>query len=196
MRLEIVNADLTRRAFVLALAFPVARRAAVAEDAYKNQPFDDRPCVRRTALGACAEQGAAPPGEEQQAAAPAPPARVVMPQEEAESELVRTLRKRTAENAAANAREVQLRTLTNGMGAQFGPFSSDAPILKPNGDFDVVSVSTLEALKGRGVIVKRRGLDAYADGFDPATTDELLRLGASEGSRLPVPALPSLPKLF
>ena len=63
MRLEIVNADLTRRAFVLALAFPVARRAAVAEDAYKNQPFDDRPCVRRTALGACAEQGAAPPGE-------------------------------------------------------------------------------------------------------------------------------------
>ena len=197
MRLEI-HAELTRRAFVLALAFPVARRAAVAEDAYKTQPFDDRPCVRRTPLGACAEQGAAPPSE---AAAPPEPAatRLAVPQEEAESELVRTLRQRTADNAAANARDVQLRTLSNGIGAQFGPFSSKAPVLRADGEFDVISVSTLEALKGRDLVVKRRGLDAYADGFDPARTDEVLRRGS--GSWLPVPELPkvempSLPKLF
>ena len=135
---------------------------------WQPQRFDDTfICVKRTPLGACAEQG------KSAGKAPAPavlaPAPVAAAASE-ESELIRGLLARSAENAEANAREVREKTLKNGLGGQFGPFSKDAPVMKPDGSFEIIRISALERYKDKKWIVKgENGLDGWVQGFDTAT---------------------------
>ena len=89
-----------------------------------------------------------------------------------ESELIRGLLARSRENADANAREVREKTLKNSLGSQFGPFSKDAPVMKPDGAFEVVRISALERYKDKNWVVKNRnGLDEWAPGFDKAAAE-------------------------
>ena len=137
-----------------------------AEDAYQMQTFDSRPCAKRSPLGSCLELGSA--GAPAAGVAMEQP-RVAQPLEsEPESDLIRQLKARSAENAEANALAVKQRTLANGLGGAFGPFSSDAPVFKADGDMEVISIAKLEQFKDKGYVVKNvNGLDAYAPGFDP-----------------------------
>jgi len=146
---------------------PASAAQRGAEDAYAPQRFDDTfICVKRTPLGACAEQGkstgkAAPPA----VLAPTPVA-TAAPEE---SELIRGLLARSAENAEANEREVREKTLKNGLGGQFGPFSKDAPVMKPDGSFEIIRISALERYKDKKWIIKgENGLDGWVTGFDAA----------------------------
>ena len=89
-----------------------------------------------------------------------------------ESELIRGLLARSRENADANAREVREKTLKNSLSSQFGPFSKDAPVMKPDGAFEVVRISALERYKDKNWVVKNRnGLDEWAPGFDKAAAE-------------------------
>ena len=89
-----------------------------------------------------------------------------------ESELIRGLLARSRENADANAREVREKTLKNSLGSQFGPFSKDAPVMKPDGAFEVVRISALERYKDKDWVVKNsNGLDEWAPGFDKAAAE-------------------------
>ena len=86
-----------------------------------------------------------------------------------ESELIRGLLARSAENAEANEREVREKTLKNGLGGQFGPFSKDAPVMKPDGSFEIIRISALERYKDKKWIIKgENGLDGWVTGFDAA----------------------------
>lgn len=139
------------------------------------QRFDDTfVCAKRTPLGACAEQVKAV-----KPAAPAPRAPVLEQTPEAtavplaeESELIRGLLARSRENADANAREVREKTLKNSLSGQFGPFSKDAPVMKPDGAFEIVRISTLERYKdNKWVVTKSNGLNEWAPGFDKAAAE-------------------------
>lgn len=143
--------------------------------ALKPQPqrFDDTfVCAKRTPLGACAEQvktvkPAAPAPLAPSGAVLAPtPVATAVPEE---SELIRGLLARSKENAEANAREVREKTLKNGLGGQFGPFSKDAPVMKPDGSFEIVRISALDRYKDKKWIVTgSNGLDEWVPGFDKA----------------------------
>lgn len=123
--------------------------------------FDARPCVRRTALGACAEQGT---GTALAPAAPAGPANGGLRIIDAtasrsaggdadESDYIRMLRKRSEENAEQNAAFVREKTLANGMGGAFGPFSKSAAVMRADGSIMILPVGKYERLKDRGFIV-------------------------------------------
>lgn len=89
-----------------------------------------------------------------------------------ESELIRGLLARSRENADANAREVREKTLKNSLGGQFGPFSKDAPVMKPDGAFEIVRISALERYKDNNwIVTKSNGLDEWAPGFDKAAAE-------------------------
>ena len=76
--------------------------------------------------------------------------------------------KRTAENREANEREVREKTVKANLPGVFGPFSSEASIMRADGSFDVVSLRRYDKLKDRGKITQTKtGLDAYVAGFDP-----------------------------
>ena len=96
-----------------------------------------------------------------------------MAPEDYDSELIRRLRQKTADNAEVNAREVKEKTLRNGLAGTFGPFSSEAPIMRPDGEFDIVSLERFDRLKDAGKLtVSKTGLDTYIEGFDPKTFGE------------------------
>jgi hypothetical protein len=110
-------------AFTLASSPALAAQRG-AENAYQTQAFEAEVCIARTPLGACAETA-----KESRAARSGgtAPLRILQPVPEAESELVRTLLKRTEENAEANARLVKEKTIKAGQPGSFGPFASEAP---------------------------------------------------------------------
>ena len=135
------------------------------------QSFDNRPCARRTPLGACAEQGV--PADSAAGVAPgtrpeeAKPRLLAMPEEE-ESDLVRTLKQRSLENKEKNDREVLEKTLKAGMGGSFGPFANVAPVMRADGSFETVPLAKLDRLRDKGyVVTSATGLDTYAKGYDP-----------------------------
>jgi len=150
-----------------------------AEDAYKTQSFDNSiTCTKRTLLGACQEVGAATAGPSgdaspMQLSQRAPGSVRSLPVDPAgdittDSEIVRKLLQRTADNAEANAREVKEKTIKANEGATFGPFAKDAPIMRADGNFDVVPLAKYDRLKNKGVLTKTKtGLDTYVAGFDP-----------------------------
>ena len=143
---------------------PLAAHAAQrgAEPAYQNQAFGDEVCVRRTPLGACAEtaKGGRAAGDA--------PLKVLQIEAEPESELVKRLLQKTEENKDSNARLVLEKTIKAGQSGQYGPFASEAPIMRQDGTFDVVSIRRFEKLKDRGKLTKSAtGLDQYVKGFDP-----------------------------
>ena len=132
-----------------------------AEPAYQNQAFTDEVCVKRTPLGACAETAK----EKTTAAAPL---KVLQATPEPESELVKQLLRKTAENADANAELVKQKTIKAAQPGTFGPFAKDAPIMRADGTFDIVPLAKYDRLKDRGKITKTKtGLDTYVKGFDP-----------------------------
>ena len=47
----------------------------------------------------------------------------------ADSEVVKRLLQRTADNAEKNAREVKEKTIKSNMGATYGPFAKNAPVM-------------------------------------------------------------------
>merc|ERR1712129_390472 len=64
---------------------------------------------------------------------------------------------------------VREKTLKNGLGGQFGPFSKDAPVMKPDGSFEIVRISALERYKDKKwIITGSNGLDEWVPGFDKA----------------------------
>ena len=143
------------------LAADAAQRGA--ENAYQTQTFGSEVCVRRTPLGACAETA---PGQRE---APAQaPLKVLKMEPEPESELVKRLLQKSEVNKEANERLVLEKTIKAGQAGQFGPFSNEAPIMRQDGTFDVVSVRRFDKLKDRGKLTKTAtGLDQYVAGFDP-----------------------------
>ena len=143
-----------------------------AEPAYKVQSFDDSAvCTRRTPLGACADT--APMGSPEAEKVlnrdtGAVPMRVLQAEPEAESDLVKSLLKKSAENAEANAQLVKEKTIRANQYGQFGPFSSETQIMRQDGSFDIVSIKRFDKLKDRGKLTKTKtGLDIYVKGFDP-----------------------------
>lgn len=137
-----------------------------AEPAYQNQAFDDgEVCVRRTPLGACAETAR---GRDLPKPASPPPMKVLQVAPEAESELVRSLLKKTADNAESNAQLVKEKTIKAGQPGVYGPFAKEAPIMRRDGNFDSVPLAKYDRLKDRGKLTKTAtGLDVYVEGFDP-----------------------------
>lgn len=140
---------------------PPAIAAQRGEELNPPVMFDARPCVRRTALGACAEQGT---GTALAPAAPAGPANGGLRIIDAtasrsaggdadESDYIRMLRKRSEENAEQNAAFVREKTLANGMGGAFGPFSKSAAVMRADGSIMILPVGKYERLKDRGFIV-------------------------------------------
>jgi hypothetical protein len=74
-------------------------------------------------------------------------------EDNSESDYIRMLRKRSADNAEENAAFVREKTLANGMGGAFGPFSKSAGVMRADGSIMVLPVGTYERLKDRGFIV-------------------------------------------
>ena len=97
---------------------------------WQTQRFEELVCVKRTPLGACAqfENGVDP-----KAAAVQVAPRQLQIEPEPESDLIRLLKARTEANAAANAREVQEKTIKNSLPGTYGPFSKEAPVMKTDG---------------------------------------------------------------
>ena len=148
-------------AAVTQLSMPALAAQRGAEPAYQNQAFSDEVCTRRTPLGACAESR-----PEREAAAA--PLNILQPTPEPESDLVRSLLQKTADNADANAQLVKEKTIKAGQAGQFGPFANEAPIMREDGSFDTVSLKRYDKLKDRGKLTKTAtGLDRYVKGFDP-----------------------------
>ena len=148
-------------------ALPASAAQKGAEDAYATQAFDQTAiCQRRTMLGACAEVS-----KEKRTATTSAllPQRVLQaPATEPDSELVRTLLKRTAENRETNDRLVLEKTIANGMAGTYGPLANTAPIMRKDGSFEVVPLRRYDELKDKGNIYKTAtGLDAYVATFDP-----------------------------
>ena len=148
-------------AAVTTLSLPALAAQRGAEPAYQNQAFSDEVCTRRTPLGACAESK--PEREE----AP-PPLNVLQPVAEPQSDLVRSLLKKTADNADANAQLVREKTIKAGQPGQFGPFAKEAPVMREDGSFDSIPLRRYDKLKDKGKLEKTAtGLDRYVKGFDP-----------------------------
>jgi len=126
------------------------------------QVFDSQVCVKRSPLGACAEFAA--PDRSKGTA----PLRQLQAEPEEQSELIQSLRRRSAENADKNAQEVREKTLAAGMSGTFGPFAKDAPVMRADGSFDIVPLARYDRLKDQKKIVQNKnGLDVYVVGFDP-----------------------------
>lgn len=156
-RAALHNAGLA--AFVVPLSAESAQRGA--EDAYATQVFDNSICTERTALGAC--KGSAKPDR----AAPST-FKTLQVEAEPESELVKNLLAKSAENAEINQRIVREKTVAAGLSGTYGPFAKTVPIMRSDGNFEDISFARYDKLKDRGKIYKTAtGLDAYVAGFDP-----------------------------
>ena len=146
--------------------------AQLGEELNPPVMFDSRPCVRRTALGACAEQGGSAgtsttaPGSRR--VVESSPAKEIEP----ESDLIRELRQRSAANAAINEELVREKTRANGLPGGFGPFSSSTAVMGNDGSMVVLKRGRYENLKDKGKIYKSAsGLEKFVDGFDPAAPE-------------------------
>ena len=85
-----------------------------------------------------------------------------------DSEIMKKLLQRTADNAEANTRLVKEKSIKADEGATFGPFAKNAPIMRQDGSFDVVPLARYDRLKDKGKLTKTKtDLDMYIPGFDP-----------------------------
>jgi len=90
------------------------------------------------------------------------------PEDYSDNQLVQSLLKRSEDNAAANKRLVDEKTVKAGLPGVYGPFANTVPIMRGDGSFDSVSFSRYDKLKDRGKLAKSStGLDVYIPGFDP-----------------------------
>lgn len=150
---------------------PAASLAAQrgAEDPYATQYFDQSSvCSERTLLGACkqVEKAAKPAGALNPSAVSTPSSAAMVETEE--SELVKRLLAKTAQNAEQNARLVKEKTVAAGISGTYGPFASTAPVMRVDGSFDAIPLARFDRLKDKGKIVRTTtGLDAYVSNFDP-----------------------------
>lgn len=167
----------SRRALLVSLAawqaqdHSQAARAAIrgAEDAYATQRFEQSAvCTRRTPLGACATTGQeSVPVERAQPVVQRAAPTVVAPPKEPESELIRALLAKTEANAEKNAREVQEKTIKNGLAGTFGPFAKEAPVMKADGSFDIIPLYKYDKFKDqKKIVLSKNGLDMWAPGWD------------------------------
>ena len=56
----------------------------------------------------------------------------------------------------ANARVVSDITTKNGLGANFGPFSNDGPVIKADGSTEILTKKRIEKLRDRGLVVQNK----------------------------------------
>ncbi|CAM9865224.1 unnamed protein product, partial [Hapterophycus canaliculatus] len=85
-------------------------------------------------------------------------------QEEPESELMATLKRRTLENKARNDEEIATKTFANGQSGEFGPFSRYVPVKhKDTGKYELVLIAELDGMKREGLVVNERGIDVFVD---------------------------------
>eukprot|EP00903_Cladosiphon_okamuranus_P008731 g8363.t1 len=131
--------------------------------ALADPPFEkfneDEVCLQRGLNGACSKFGVGEASEEVVKVSTKAPV-----QEEPESELVATLKRRTLENKAKNDEEIATKTFVNGQSGEFGPFSRYVPVKhKDTGKYELVLIPELDELKRKGVVVTERGIDVYVD---------------------------------
>ena len=140
-----------------------------AEDPYKMQMFGDTVCVRRTPLGACAEVGTPKAAAEAPLKTLSAPAGAPSYDGLPDTDYIQSLRQRTAENAEANARDVQERTVRAGLAGSYGPLASTAPVMTQDGGFVDVALGEYDALKNAGKLqTTKTGLDQFVEGYDPS----------------------------
>ncbi|CAM9737759.1 unnamed protein product [Ectocarpus fasciculatus] len=140
---------------VTALALPLAALADPPLEKFKK----DEVCLQRSLNGACVKFGVGDTTEEVASVSTKAPV-----QEEPESELMATLKRRTMENKAKNDEEIATKTFVNGQSGEFGPFSRYVPVKhKDTGKFELVLISELEEMKRNGLIVSERGGDVFVD---------------------------------
>ncbi|CAB1117238.1 unnamed protein product [Ectocarpus sp. CCAP 1310/34] len=140
---------------VTALALPLAALADPPLEKFKK----DEVCLQRGLNGACVKFGVDDTMEEVASISTKAPA-----QEEPESELMATLKRRTIENKAKNDEEIATKTFANGQSGEFGPFSRYVPVKhKDTGKFELVLISELEEMKRNGLIVSERLGDVFVD---------------------------------
>jgi len=157
------------------LLLPATAAGQRGEELNPQIMFDARPCIKRTPLGACAEQGGVT------TVAPAPGAsggmRIVDATASrtaeagpAESDYIQKLRERSEANAEVNAAFVREKTLANGMGAAFGPFSSNTAVMRADGTIMIIPIGKFDRLKDRGFIVASPTTGAH----QPTKTETIL----------------------
>jgi hypothetical protein len=126
----------------------------------------DRLCLKRGLMGKCdvfastaVSAPSSTPAAARSAAAP----------EEPESDLIRQLKKKTAENRLRNESEVQRKMFEASQAGEFGPFSRFTLARRPdNGKYELVQVRDVSRLKSQGVLLEDdRGALSFAPGKEP-----------------------------
>ena len=135
--------------------------------------------MRRTPLGACAEQGRRPATEGSAGALKllaAPTGPDIEPDGLPSSDYINQLRQRTRENKEKNDREVLEKTVKASLPGGYGPLATAAPVMLADGSFEDVPLALYNRLKDGGKIVKSRtGLDTFVEGFDSKQAAEQQR---------------------
>lgn len=78
-------------------------------------------------------------------------------------DLVETLKKRTEENRAKNDRETMEKSFMNSQAGFYGPFDKFIPVLKANGEYDLVPEEQYKELVKKGKVVGRTYVDGTND---------------------------------
>merc|ERR1712146_746967 len=78
-------------------------------------------------------------------------------------DLVETLKKRTEENKAKNDRETMEKSFMNSQAGFYGPFDKFIPVLKTNGEYDLVPEDKYKELVKQGKVVGRTFVDGTSD---------------------------------
>lgn len=149
----------------IGLSQPALAAQRGAEDPFATQLFDQGSvCADRTLLGACKANQAAVKSKPTAAV----PLKTLSLPPEPESDLVKKLLEKSAQNADANAQLVKEKTVAAGLSGSYGPFANTIPVMRTDGSFQDISFPRFDRLKDKGKIYKTKtGLDAYVEGFDP-----------------------------
>ena len=86
--------------------------------------------------------------------------------------LVETLKKRTEENKAKNDRETMEKSFMNSQAGFYGPFDKFIPVLKTNGEYDLVPEDKYKELVKQGKVVGRTFVDGTSDVKNSNTINE------------------------
>ncbi|CAM9332525.1 unnamed protein product [Pylaiella littoralis] len=141
----------------------VAAAAALPLTALADPPLEkftkDEVCLQRGLNGACSKFGVSDAAEEAVVNVSKAPV-----QEEPESELMATLKRRTIENKARNDEEIVTKTFVNSQSGEFGPFSRYVPVKhKDTGKYELVLVAELDSMKREGLVINERGVNVYVE---------------------------------
>lgn len=141
---------------VAALALPLAALADPPLERFKEGEV----CVERNLNGSCKKFGTSETSAQEMSTV----AKNTAISEEPESELMTTLKRRTAENKARNDEEVATKTFANGQAGEFGIFSRYVPVKHMDtGRFELILVSELDQMKKAGLVVNRGGTEYFTD---------------------------------